>query len=320
MFQNAHLIFNPISGQGNSSEELLFIRNSFEEAGVPLTVLETKPDKPADELAKVAVANAADCVIASGGDGTVSAVSGELAFTEICLGIIPRGTANAIASAFGISDNIAAACQTILSGIPRTIDMASCNRKPLLLLAGIGLEAEVVSQANRQLKNRIGTAAYILSAFQQVRDISTFKAELETPDRIITVEASGITIANTAPATSVLAHGPSTVVPYDGLLDITIFSPRGTGSAIAASYNLFQSALNKRAAQREDIGYFRCAAICIATDSEQKVVLDGEMIGTTPVEVECVPQSLLIMTPQNGEFDPLENLQGLPGLTITEKK
>ncbi|MEL6902553.1 MAG: diacylglycerol kinase family protein, partial [Cyanobacteria bacterium J06606_4] len=126
MFKNAHLIFNPISGQGNSSGELLFIQNSFEEAGVPLTLLETTPDKSANELAREAVANDADCVIASGGDGTVSAVAGELAFTEISLGIIPRGTANAIASAFGISDNIAAACHTILSGIPRTIDMASC--------------------------------------------------------------------------------------------------------------------------------------------------------------------------------------------------
>ena len=44
------------------------------------------------------------------------------------------------------------------------VDIASCNDKPLMLLAGIGLEADVISQANRQLKDRIGTAAYILSA------------------------------------------------------------------------------------------------------------------------------------------------------------
>ncbi|MEL6816912.1 MAG: YegS/Rv2252/BmrU family lipid kinase, partial [Cyanobacteria bacterium J06598_3] len=285
-FQNVYLIFNPVSGQGDSAVQLELIKATIEPSS-PLSVLETTPDISAGQLARQAVKKGADCVIASGGDGTVSAISGELVATDIPLGIIPRGTANAIASAFGISNDIVTACNTVLTGIPRSIDMASCNDRPLLLLAGIGLEADVVSQADRQLKDKIGSAAYILSAFQQVQDLSPFNVELETPDRIITVEASGITIANTAPATSVLAHGPSDVVPYDGLLDVTIFAPAGTGGAIAASYNLFQSALNKRSTKREDIGFFRCSALKVTTDPAQKVVLDGEMIGTTLNSNRC---------------------------------
>lgn len=318
-FQNIYLIFNPASGQGNPVDELALIKRVIEDQS-PLTVLETTAEGSDTDLARDAIAQGADCVIASGGDGTVSAVAGALAKTDVALGIIPRGTANAIAAAFGISNDILTACETILSGIHRKIDMATCNQKPLLLLAGVGLEADVVSEANRQLKDKIGSAAYILSAFQQVQNLETFEVKLETSDRIITVEASGITVANTAPATSVLAHGPSDVVPYDGLLDVTIFAPQGTGGAIAASYNLFQSALNKRSSKRQDVGYFRASALTISAEPAQKVVLDGEMIGETPIEIECVPQSLLIMTPKDGIFDPAERLEGLPGLKIELKQ
>lgn len=318
MSANIYIIYNPVSGQGDAAAQRSRIEQLLGER-LQLTVLETTPDETAEQLAEQAIEQGAEGVVASGGDGTVSAVAGKLVNTGIPLGIIPRGTANAIAAAFGISDNIDNACDTILSGIPRKIDVGTCNGKPLLLLAGIGLEADVIEQANRQLKDKLGTAAYILSAFQQVREIEQFHAELETIDRTISFDASGITVANAAPATSVLAQGPSDVVPFDGLLDVTIFAPEGTGSAIAASYNLFQTAMNKRSSQREDIGYFRCGALTITTDTPQKVVLDGEMVGETPIEIRCIPQGLILMTPKEGNFDPPEKLEGLPNLKIQYK-
>ncbi|EDX86759.1 conserved hypothetical protein TIGR00147 [Synechococcus sp. PCC 7335] len=319
MFKNIYLIFNPVSGQGDPVQDLATIRSEIEPSA-PLTVLETTKEDPAEELAALAVNRGADCVIASGGDGTVSAVAGALIKGNATLGIVPRGTANAIASAFSISTDLLEACRTILTGNPHNIDVAICNGKPLLLLAGIGLEADVIAQANRQLKNKIGSAAYILSAFRQVQELETFKAVMETPNRIITVRASGITVANVAPATSVLAQGSSSVVPYDGLLDVTIFAPEGTGGAIAASYNLFQTALNKRSTKREDVGYFRCSSVKVTTDPEQEVVLDGEMIGPTPLDIQCIPDGLMLMTPSNGNFDPLEKLEDLPELEIKYKR
>ncbi len=318
MSANIYLIYNPVSGQGDAAAERSRIEQLLGEK-LNLTVLETTPEESAEQLTEQAIAQGAEGVVASGGDGTVSAVAGKLVGTGLPLGIIPRGTANAIAAAFGISDNIDNACTTILEGIPRKIDVGSCNGKPLLLLAGIGLEAEVISQANRQLKNKLGAAAYILSAFQQVRELDPFSAVIETPDRIISFDASGITVANAAPPTSVLAQGPSDVVPFDGLLDITIFAPEGAGSAIAASYNLFQTAMNRRSSKREDIGYFRCSALTIKTDTPQKVVLDGEMMGETPIEIRCIPEGLILMTPKEGTFDPPEKLEGLPNLKIQYK-
>ena len=319
MFQNVYLIFNPVSGQGDAEAELALIRQEIE-AKVPLKILETSPEETAADLTQRAIAHSADCVIASGGDGTVSAVAGAMVESDIPLGIIPRGTANAIASAFGISNDLQDACHVVLSGVSRNVDIANCDGRPLMLLAGIGLEADVIEQANRPLKNKIGTVAYILSAFKQVQDLSTFEVELETSDRIITVEAAGITVANAAPATSVLAQGPANVLPYDGLLDVTIFAPQGTSSAIAASYNLFQSALSDRSIRRSDVGYFRCTSVKVTATPTQKVVVDGEVIGSTPINIRCIPRGLILMTPEKSGADPSEDLEGLPNLKIQYKQ
>lgn len=319
MFKNVFLIFNPVSGRGKPEEDLALIQGAMG-SHTQMSVLETTPENSAADLARQARDSGADCIVASGGDGTVSTVAGELVGTDIALGIIPRGTANAIATAFDISAELTKACETILTGTSRKIDVASCNGKPLILLAGVGLEADVISQANRQLKNKFGSAAYILSAFQQVRELKFFEVEMEMPDRIITVKASGITVANVAPATSVLAQGPSDVLPSDGLLDVTIFAPAGTGGAIAASYNLFQSALNDKSTHREDVGYFRCATIKLSTAPAQKVVLDGEMMGTTPIEIHCIPAGLTLRVPEGKTFDPDEKLEGLPDLNIRYKE
>jgi diacylglycerol kinase (ATP) len=143
MPNNFYLIFNPISGQGDADAELVQIQ-ALIEPYARLTVLQTTPDIGASELAKQAIASGADCIIASGGDGTVSVVAGELANKNIPLGIIPRGTANAIAVAFAIPTDIRGACELLISGITNTIDIALLrdqqgDQQPLLLLAGIGL-------------------------------------------------------------------------------------------------------------------------------------------------------------------------------------
>ena len=97
-------------------------------------------------------------IIASGGDGTVSAVTEALIGTDIKLGVISRGTANAFANAVGIPTSIEAACQNILAGSIKKVDAAMCNDKPMVLLAGIGFEAETVKDADRDAKDRFGYA------------------------------------------------------------------------------------------------------------------------------------------------------------------
>lgn len=319
MKRSACLIFNPVAGQGDPEQDLATIK-ALLEPEIDLDIQTTTEEVGADALAIAAVKRGVDAIIASGGDGTLSAAAAALVGTKIPFGIISRGTANAFANALDIPDSIEAACRTILGGKTKTVDAAYCNGYPMVLLAGIGFEAEAVELADREAKNRFGMFAYVLAGFQALRQMKTFEAEIETEDKIIKVSAAAITVANAAPATSVLAQGPSGIVVDDGLLDITLVAPANKAGAIAATYHLLQTALSGDAVERDDIGYLRARRVKITTDPEQKVVLDGELIGTTPIDVECVPGGLTLFMPLVEEEVPAEKLDGLPNLVIEMKE
>jgi YegS/Rv2252/BmrU family lipid kinase len=319
MTRSAYLIFNPVAGQGNSEQELALICSILQPT-IALDIRLTTPEVDAAMLAQQAVQEGAEAIIASGGDGTISAATSALTGTKIPLGIISRGTANAFANALDLPTTIEAACETILAGATRTVDTATCNGLPMVLLAGVGFEAETVDLADRDSKDRLGMMAYVLAGLEQLRHLEHFSAEIETEDRIIHVTASAITIANAAPPTSILAQGAAGVAYDDGLLDLTIVSPANKVGAIAASYDLLTSALRGDSAHREDIGYLRAKRFRVTTDPPQKVVLDGEIIGDTPIEVECYPQGLTVYAPQVEEVQPVEKLEGLPDLTVTMKE
>jgi YegS/Rv2252/BmrU family lipid kinase len=318
MTRSACLIFNPVAGQGNAEQDLAIIK-SILEPEFDLDIQFTTEDVSGGELAQQAVKNKAEIIIASGGDGTVSAVAEALVNTDIPLGAIARGTANAFVNALDIPDTIEAACQVIIAGATKKVDAAMCNGKPMILLVGIGFEAETVNDADREAKNRLGTLAYIFSGFKQLQKFEKFETIIETDDKIISVEANAITIANAAPPSSILAHGTAGVIYDDGLLDVTIIAPENRANAIAVSYHLLQSASSNEAAARNDIGYLRTSWVKVTTNPPQKVVLDGEIIGTTPVEIKCIPNGLTVFAPLEQVKQADEKLEHLAGIKIKPK-
>ena len=303
----AHLIFNPISGQGNPDQDLALIKKILQPQ-IQLNVILTEPEIEPGEQAKAAIQNGTDLIIASGGDGTVSAVAAAVMETNIPLGVIPRGTANAFSVAMGIPTNLNAACETILAETTKIVDVARCNDVPMILLAGIGFEAEMVAKADRDLKNQFGVLAYLLAGAQQFTTQEAFEAQIEIDGQVKSFSSAALTVANAAPPTSILAQGWGETLVDDGLLDVTIGVRQSQESNLATSLqavnalaDLFTSALVKQPTNREDILCLRVPQIKISANPPQKVVVDGEIIGTTPVEIHCIPQGLTIFAPLSSD-------------------
>lgn len=294
------LIFNPVSGRSNGPQDLEKIRECLLEQ-VDLDVHFTAPEHSATQLTQTALENGAELVIASGGDGTVSQVAAKLVNTDIPLAVIPRGTANAFAAALELPDDIEAACDVILHGQPQSIDIATCNDQPMILLAGIGLEADAIGDTSRESKQRLGFFAYLLTAVQKLQDLQTFKVTLDLGDRQEQIpEALAITVANLAPETSILAHGNDQVRGDDGLLDITILTMESgakISEVLSASYELFQSALQAAEAEHSQIRGIRAQQVTVETDPPQKLLLDGELIGETPAHFQVIPAGLRVQMP-----------------------
>jgi YegS/Rv2252/BmrU family lipid kinase len=264
-------------------------------------VRETTPDTTPEQLARAAVDAGADLVIASGGDGTISAVAGTVIGTNIPLGIIPRGTANAFATALGIATTLApirSACDIILAGQTRIVDAARCNGQPMLLLAGIvGYEAETVERANREAKDRWGVLAYLMAGWQQLQEQDLFEVEIELEGAVQRFEAGAITIANAAPPTSVLAQGIGQVTVDDGLLDVTVMTAASHFEAVKTMLSLLGAALTKTSIEQQNVAHFHTRRLQVKTSPPQKIVVDGELLGTTPIAVECIPGGLTVLAP-----------------------
>jgi methylglyoxal synthase len=297
----AHLIYNPVAGQGNAEQDLTLIRQLLQ-PHVSLHISETTPETDPKDLVQRAIAANADIIIASGGDGTVSAVAGSLIGTNIPLGIIPRGTANAFAVALGIPRllTIRNACQIILAGNTRPVDAARCNGIPMILLAGVGYEAETVERASRELKDQWGVMAYLMAGWQTLDEQGQFEADIEAEGETHHIQAVAITVANAAPPTSVLAQGGGQVIYDDGLLDVTVATSENKLQAVSTMLSILGAALVRSEAQHQNVVHGRTKKIKITTNPPQKVVVDGEVIGTTPIEVECIPDGLTVFAPNAG--------------------
>ncbi len=313
----AHLIFNPISGSGNATQDLSLICNLLD-PHMHLQVHQTTLEESAEDLAKKAIESKPDLIIASGGDGTISAVAGALITTQIPLGVIPRGTANAFASALGISTTLTPirnACQVIINGNTRIVDAAYCNQKPMILLAGIGYEAETIDKASREMKEQWGALAYLVAGWQQLNEQQLFEAEIEVDNEIYQMTSGAITIANAAPPTSVLAQGKGEVIFDDHLLDVTVATVNIDSSkrvnnpklrAVATMINMLGAALVKNNPEHPDIYHFRTRKLKVTANPSQKIVIDGEVMGTTPVEIECIPDGLIVFVPRNNNGETVK--------------
>jgi len=189
------------------------------------------------------------------------------------------------------------ACQTILNGFRCKVDVACCNGIPMILLAGVGYEAETVQLANDSLKEQWGVLAYLVAGWQTMNNQNIFETRIEAGGEVYNFEANSITIANAAPSTSVLAQGGGEVLYNDGKLDVTIASAETKLQGLTTMLRMFGAAVVKAGVEQPNVVHLQTDRLSLTTDPPQKVVLDGEIIGTTPIEVNCIPGGLTVVVP-----------------------
>src|SRR5690606_12427062 len=192
--------------------------------------LETTVDDPGYAMTRKALAENADLVIAAGGDGTVRAVSSELAGTGVPLGVVPVGTGNLLARNLGIPLVTATAIRVALGGGGVRIDVVrvfgdGLPTERFVVMAGLGLDAAVVGEATANLKARLGWPAYLVSlarnlSFPAVRvDISV---DGRRPVRHL---ARMVVVGNVGTLHAGLPLLPD-AKPDDGRLDVVVVAPR----------------------------------------------------------------------------------------------
>ena len=174
------------------------------------------------ELALEAGATAIVCV---GGDGTLSEVVGALAGKDATLYIVPSGTGNDFARAFGLPREPVAALAAQLDGTPERIDLGTINGKPFLNVSGSGFDVEVLRKTEELKSVYPGETAYRKAVLAVVSRYRAMEAELSIDGGPF--ERRRVTIAEFANGQYI--GGGMRVAPdareNDGLLDVVTVVP-----------------------------------------------------------------------------------------------
>ena len=153
------LVINPLAGDGKARGLITKISAFFHLHGHDMTIAQTQKRGDGIRLTK-RHQNKHDVVIACGGDGTINEVINGLIGTKKPLAIIPLGTENVFARYLKIPSDVEKACQRIVNGKHRVIDLGKANGRHFILMTGIGFDAHVASKVEPLLKKLFGSIAY----------------------------------------------------------------------------------------------------------------------------------------------------------------
>lgn len=296
------IIANPVSGGGKWLDNKANVIERLSPYFV-CHILETTETTSAKSLTLQAIKEGAKIIIASGGDGTLTEVASELVNTDITMGILPMGTANALAHVlYGTSSKfipLSTACDVIIAGKKTKVDSAKCNDNLMLLLAGLGFENSMITGANREEKNTGGQLAYLQAFWQAVsrNEILTLNIKIDDQSEQ-TITTTSLVIANAAPFTTILAQGKGAPNIYDGLLDVTWISPQQdiTDSVLSLAELALSGLTDQAKPIKSNHNYAK--KIVISADHELEYVIDGEIFSSHCLHIEVLPKALNIFSNQ----------------------
>jgi diacylglycerol kinase (ATP) len=155
------------------------LRQELERHGIDRPLwFEVPKSRKAPKRVKQALGEGAELILAWGGDGTVQRCLDVMASSKAALGVVPAGTANLFASNLGIPQDIPEAVEIALNGASRKIDVGRMKGERFGVMAGAGLDARMIQDADGTLKDRLGRLAYVWTGVKNAR-ASTFGAQIE---------------------------------------------------------------------------------------------------------------------------------------------
>ncbi len=147
------IVANRGSGAGRSHRLVDSLVAELRRYRLGVEVAWTPEDRPA-LVERAAQAPDCRCVVAVGGDGTVSALINEQLASPMT--VMPAGTENLVARHFGLRRDPRSLARTITAGRAVNVDVAQADGRRFLLMAGFGFDADVVSRHHRGRVTRSG--------------------------------------------------------------------------------------------------------------------------------------------------------------------
>lgn len=312
--QKATLLYNARSGgrRKEREEDLLAALRILNSAGVEVSLTRTQSSLDAAEQARNAILAGSDTVFACGGDGTVHDVLQAVAGSRVALGIIPMGTANALAHDLQIPMNPERAVRAAIEGEPRRVavgqvtvrgfDGKPCTRY-FTVAVGIGVDAHLFYKLNAGVKQRIGMAAYYLKAWELwfTHRMDRFRVDWEAEQpksRHGATQVLAVRIGNFGGVLRELAPGAS--LDRDELRLVVCHTASRIAYLNYVTRSFIRGSWTVPGVSLADTKEVSCDYEPYSHGTVNKIYVeaDGELIGTLPAKIEIVPDALTIIAPR----------------------
>ena len=295
--RRAVLIANPNAGRGRAvaahdAEE--FTRLARAE-GVEVKVLHTRGPDDAARLARESIESGATDIVVRGGDGTVHEAVQGLAGAGARLTVWPAGTANVLAKQLEMPTSASELARVFLRGRTKRITLGCATqeltgaRRYFFMLAGVGLDASVVSHVRPRLKRRVGEAAFWYAGLGHLAHW--------TP-REFTVEGAGERYPATYAAVGKAPwYGGKLAITPRARLDADTFEVCviNTHSRLRYLRLLAHAVRGGAPVGTQGVTYLNASRLRCA--GEVAVQADGELIGELPMTFEIAPGGLEVVVP-----------------------
>jgi diacylglycerol kinase (ATP) len=300
----AKLVANPGAGKPEESpKQLELAARLLRQHGIEVDVALAKPKEEATPIAKQAVKDGFDVVVAMGGDGTLEAVLRGMVGRKTPMGIIPTGTQNNIARSLGIPLEMEEACALIASQHVRKLDVGRVqvkNGKKLFFfeLTAIGLVAALYPKANKLQDGQLSKLRDVALTLLHHEPEPVVYLTLDDESKV-KVKTMLVVVSNAPMFGANFLVAPDATVT-DGLLDISVY-PEFSKAELLAYYAAIRA---EGFSRNEKVQRFRARKIEIKTDPKMDVMADGVMLGKGKVEIRSKPGAVWMITPQDHVAPP----------------
>ena len=314
--RKAALLYNPDSGGSRKRRrELESALQILRGGGVEAKLFPTDSPEHADDEARKAMATGYDTIFACGGDGTINNMMQVMAHSPVALGVLPMGTANALAHDLGLPMSVPAAAKAVLRGTTRRIALGrvTClgmngvsTTRYFTVAAGVGVDAHLFYKLHSGVKQRLGMAAYYAKAWQMWFSYHMTKFRLQYSETgssasktTEVTELLAIRIRNFGGVVQHLAPGAS--LDRDDIR--LVFAKTGSRLAYLAyvTASMLRHAWNIPGIERAYSTNATCDYLTMPASAEagRKIYVeaDGELLGSLPAEFTIVPDALTVLGP-----------------------
>jgi YegS/Rv2252/BmrU family lipid kinase len=290
------LVLNPVSGLTQPEVVRSRFETVFQAEGWMTRVYQTTGQESLADVVRQALADGAEMVVAAGGDGTISAVSSGMTYSNVPLGILPTGTWNALAHNLGIPILFEDALHLLITSQRRIkMDALEISGRDYLLNVGVGLSAAVIQNTQRQQKRKFGFLAYAWNLIAQMAGLRLRQFRLGLDGREVKVRASELMVVNS----SILGLGELPTVldihPDDGRVEIIAICAPTVIALIGVALNFL---IGRRKHIPGFLSFSATRTITIRARQRTVVQADGEIIGHTPLEINLRPGTVAVIVPE----------------------